>query len=151
MVHVNDRQNGFALAAVLLLVAIASILGLGYLVSSTVRMLGSENLLRTARAQYLGESALQHALYILQKNPQLLEGSTQSPLGPYVLDDSDGCYYFSGGADETIPRRYYLYGEGHVGDIVRRCSYTVFRSGAVRRQVLHGMIIGGSGASLPAS
>jgi len=151
MLHTDDRQKGFALAAVLLLVAIATILGTGYLLSSTVRAVGSENLLRSVRARYLAESGLQHALYVLQNDPQVFAGSVSNTLGPYTLDESDETYYFFGSEDEAIPGMYYLCGEGRIGDLVRRCYYTVFRCSTARKQVSHGMMVGDSQVSLPRS
>lgn len=88
------RQRGFALMMVLVLVAVATVLALGYLSSSTVRQLGTNNLFVGMRAQYVAESGLQHGLWLLRRDPDAMEGSQANPLGPFQLDESEDSYRF---------------------------------------------------------
>lgn len=136
---------------VLMLVAVASVLGLSYVTSSTVKVRGAQNMVYAAEAQYLAESGLQHALYVLEMDPELLDGSSGNPLGPFHLDGGPYSYSFWAQAAESIPGVYYLYSQGSAGGITRRSRYTVYRGLAVREQVTHGVVIGGTGASLPNS
>ncbi len=134
---------------VLLLVAVASILGVSYITSATIKLLGSENLVRTARAQYLSESGLDHALYVLRTTPDTLTGSSANPLGPFHVDATGDYYEFSAVNDAYDPERYYLTAQARVGALTRTSSCVVYRGVQLRNDIIHGMIIGGAGASLP--
>ena len=145
----QPRQAGFALIMVLFLVAAGTILGYSYLASSTVKVVSSQNLLTAARAQYLAESGLEHALYVLESNPSLLQNSLQQPLGPFHVDDTDDGYYFSAVEDIGVPGKYRVFAESQVKGITRRSSFTVYRAAGAEIRVTHGMVIGGAGTSLP--
>jgi len=88
------RGGGFAMILVLMLIATATVLGLSYLNSATVRLAGTSNLLLATRAQYLAESGLEHALWLLRVAPEQLDGSASDPLGPFQADESDDSYSF---------------------------------------------------------
>ncbi len=147
----RNKQTGFALLLVLLLLVVASVLGFSYVTTSTVKLVSSQNLLNATRAQYLAESGLQHALYILQADPELLAGSAQNPLGPFNADNTEDCYYLYVVPDEQTAEKYYVTAEAHVGEVKRSCYYTVFSSAEQRLRIPYGMIIGGAGLSLPDS
>ena len=63
---------------VLVLVATAAILGMGTLYSASVRLACASNLSTVARAQYLAESGLQHAMYELQVHLEQMEATSQA-------------------------------------------------------------------------
>jgi hypothetical protein len=95
MKRTRGRQPGIALVLVLMLVVVASVLGMSYLSVTTVSLTGSANLVRAGRARYLAESGLQHALYLLRTDSPLLAGHDEgNPLGPYYADSSDDSYVF---------------------------------------------------------
>jgi len=146
-----EKHDGFALIMVLFLLAAATVLGLGYVTSSTLKLAGSQNLLHAAQAKYLAESGLEHALCLLRIDAESVLASSGSPVGPFYLDESNNPYYFYAVADQDAPGIYYLTGQATVGGITRRCSYTVFRGGGAQKFVSHGMVIGDGVAVLPSS
>ena len=89
----RHRQSGLALMMVLVLVASASVLALGYVSRTMVKLVSSDNLLKAEQARYLGESGLYHAMYLLRTNPTSLIGA--GTLGPYTLDSSGDSYTLS--------------------------------------------------------
>ena len=142
---------GFALLAVLIIVAIATTMGLACVLSSTVKLVASRNLVSAARAQYLAESGLQHALYVLGADPAALDNSSQNPIGPFHVDQTRDSYRFWGSAETQTPGKYRLCAQGDAGGLQRTCSYTVFRSAGAMTTLSQGLMIGGMGASLPGS
>jgi len=86
------RHPGIALLLVLFFVTVAFVLGVSYVKTAAVKMVGSSNLVKAARARTLAESALQHALYVLQTAPESVAAARESsPLGPFSL--GSGSYY----------------------------------------------------------
>jgi len=134
---------------VLLLLAAAAILGYSYVTSSTVKVISTDNLAKSVQAEYMAESGLQHALYILQSNPGILEGTELAPLGPFYVDGGQNSYRIYAAADEDVPGRYYVTAEGTVGAVTRRTSITVQSSSSAETKLTHGLMIGGAGVSLP--
>jgi len=118
-------RSGFALMLVMMVLAMAVVLGLSYVSSSSVKLASSNNLLQAARAKYLAESGIQHAIYVMQTNPALLDGSQASPLGPFYADDSSDSYIFYAVADDPIEGRFTLFAEATVGGITQRSWMTV--------------------------
>ena len=148
---VQTGRGGFALMIVLLIVAIATTMALASVMTSTTKLLASQNLLLASRAQYTAESGLAHALQVLRADPGALDGSSVNPIGPFAMDQTGDDYTFWGLADADTPGEYRLYAEGRSGGVARTCSYTVFRSAGTQNSMLQGLVIGGSGASLPGS
>lgn len=113
------KQSGVALLIVLILVASATIIGMGYVNRTTIMLAGSDNQLEVSRARYLAESAIYHALNILETNPDALAGSDATPLGPYTVDSTGNTYYLSAKAVEGEDNKYELTGKGISGDITQ--------------------------------
>jgi len=151
MAYGQSDRPGFILATVLIIVAIATAMGLACVVGSTVRLVASQNQLNATRAQYLAESGLQHALSVLEDNPKALNGSARRPLGPFHVDNTPDSYRFWVTSDEKIPGRYYLFSQGNAGAVSRTRSYSVFRAAGAQFKLSHGLTVGGFGASLPQS
>lgn len=145
----RNERSGFALILVLLLLAAGTVFAFSYQTSSTIKVVGSQNLLYVARAKYVAESGLHHAIYVLASDPELLVGSQSVPLGPFRVDGSDDAYSFYALADPNIAGRFHLTSEGIAREVRRTCSYTVMRNRSDRVMVSHGLLIDGVGASLP--
>ncbi len=147
----KNRQTGFALLLVMMALVMASILGLSYLSAASVRLVSSNNLLKASRAKYLAESGLQHALYVLRIDEGALDGSVNSPLGPFYLDGTGDSYSFYVVVDAENPVVYYLYAEAVVGGVKQRSSLTVLRNDPQMVATARAMLIGGGSAWLPQS
>lgn len=135
----SARCGGFALILVLVLIATATVLGLSYLSSATVRLAGSRNLRLATRAQYLAESGLEHALWMLRVAPEALDGSASDPLGPYLPDDSEDSYTFY--AEPVAGRTgvYIVTSTAQVESVTRTVSAQVKYTSRYRDEVLsHG-------------
>ncbi len=147
----RKRQTGFALILVLLLIVSVSILGVSYATSATIKLASSQNLLKAGEAQYLAESGLQHALYVLQSDPLSLDGSIAAPLGPYTADSTGDSYYFYVVPDGTVTGKYYVTAEASVGGVVRTASYTVLANRTRQFSLDHAMVLGAGVTFLPAT
>ncbi len=117
------RQAGFALVMVLLVVAGATILGVTYLSTTSLRLASGANLVASARARYLAESGLQHALYALRNDPGPLMAGQH--FGPYHVDGTADTYTFHAAADRWQPSLYTLHATGTSGGISLNASVTV--------------------------
>jgi len=115
-------QPGFSMLLVLILIAAASLLGLSYLAGASVRASCADNLLKVGRAQYLAESALDHAMYLLETNPEALEGTDRTPLGPFSLDATDDFYTMQAVPNGDRPGTYTLLGHGTAGGVTQTVS-----------------------------
>ncbi len=142
-------RGGVALILVLLVIATATVFGLGYLSSSTVKIAAAQNTLNASRAKYVAESGLQHAMYVLETNPELLVGSAETPLGPYTIGGDGGSYYFYAIEDQEVVGKFYLTAIGQAGAISRTCSFSVICNRGEKVEISHSLLIDGSGASLP--
>ena len=129
------RQTGFALMLVLVALVIAVVLGTSYLYSASIELASTENLMDSSRAMYLAESAVNHALYVLQSDPDSLPETEAESMGPFTIDSSGDTYRFF--AVEDGPGRHLLYGLGTCGSIQRRCIAEVY-SENVYKQILLG-------------
>ncbi len=94
----RKRNRGLALMLVMILVVVAGILGMSYVVSSTVQMISSDNLLRVSRARYLGESGLEHATWMLRSDPDAPAALQNISMGPFNVDGTADSYVFVVGA-----------------------------------------------------
>ncbi|MHC4982559.1 MAG: LamG domain-containing protein [Planctomycetota bacterium] len=110
---------------VMVLVAVSTVLGLGYLVSSTVRLASIDNLMHAARARYLAESGLQHGLWLLRRNPEAVLGAATGPLGPYQADETADSYSFWAEPVVDMANVYKITSTATVGDLTRTVSMKV--------------------------
>ena len=93
MRRIAIRQRGVAMMLVLVMVVVASILGMCYLSVTTVKLASTENLLGASRARYLAESGLQHGLFLLRTGSGALEGRTAvDSAGPFYADGTGDSY-----------------------------------------------------------
>lgn len=134
----SKRQQGFALLLVLMVILVAGTLGVSYLSSASVKLASSANMANAARAKYLSESGLEHAMFLLRMDPNVLANSFTTPLGPYQVDTSGDTYIFwAVGAGQ--PRLYTLSAQATVEGITQNTSVTVEIRSAYRDLVMwHG-------------
>lgn len=122
----RNRRRGIAMVIVLVMLATATILGMAYLQSSSVRRLGSANLPAATRAKYLAESGLQHAMHLLRTDLETMVGSSAAaPVGPFFIDGTSSNYRFYA---EAVPEElgtYVLRAVGDSGTVQQRCAATV--------------------------
>jgi Tfp pilus assembly protein PilX len=122
----RERQRGFALLMVLMLVVVASTLAASYLASSSVKLAGSVNMANATRAKYLAESGLEHAMYLLRTAPDSLANSLAVPLGPYETDGSADAYIlWAVAAASGQANQYTLSAQATAGGITQISSATV--------------------------
>ena len=127
----TNRQSGFALLIVLMLLAIAVVLGLSYLAGAQIKLTSSGNLLVAARAKYLAESGIQHAMYLLQTDLVTMEKtSASSPLGPYYVDSTNDSYTFYG--TKISNGKYQLHAAAAAGGAHQTAAATVTREPAAK-------------------
>jgi len=126
---------GFAMVLVLIAVALAVVLGVGYVSSATIRALAASNSTQANRAHYLAESGIQHAMEVLWNQPALIESSSYSNrLGPYYADDTDDSYVFWG--REEGSGLYTLFCQATCGGISQAVAMQVFRTPPYDEQLL---------------
>jgi len=111
---------------VMVLVAVAMTLGLGYLYSSSVRLASTQNLQDLGRAKYLADSGLQHALYLMRNDPSAFDGADASvPIGPYFVDGTDDRYEFYATAMDPSQGLYKLVATGNSRGLAKTAELTV--------------------------
>ena len=123
MKTIRHHPNGFALIAVLVLVAVAGTLGISYLASASVKVSSSVNMAQAVRCRYLAEAGIEHALHIVRTDI-LGVGGPGTARGPFQIDGTSDSYWFYGqatGTDDEI----LLVGTGQVGNLTRTVSATV--------------------------
>ena len=126
----NSNKRGFALLMVLFLITISAILGVTYLSSSSLKRISSKNMVNLARAKYLAECAVQHAMYICRNNPsQLVSTSASHVIGPYNADGTSDTYAFYGTPAPLVVGQWTLVGVGTCGTVSQTSSVTVYRTG----------------------
>jgi hypothetical protein len=123
------------LLLVLILIAVAVILGISYLSVAALHANMGDNFGSMARARYLAESGVQHGLYILRYTPEQLTGR----LGPYYVDSATEPYYIEG--QSTGLNQYTLNSTAHVGNAKRTSSVTVSRDLSPRVMLTDGLMI----------
>lgn len=122
-------RRGFALIMVLIVVAVGVVLGLSYVSSASIKLVSSRNHLCAARARYLAESGLQHALHVLWENPSSLEGTSAThPLGTFQADASGDSYEFWAVQDPCEIGLYAVTACAAIGGVRQTASLKVFRS-----------------------
>ena len=145
----QSRRRGFALLLVMMLVMVAAILGITYMSTASVKAASSDNLVQASRAKYLAESAVQHGMYMLQKDStQFTNTSAAHPLGPYYADDSQNTYVFwaQKAADTGV---WTVSGRGTCGALAQTSSATVFCGAGVDVMKGQGMYATGSPITVP--
>ncbi len=145
----RNPARGVALLVVLMLVAIASVVGLSYLYSATLMTAGTENLLHSRQADYVAAGGLEHALYVLQTMGSRAEGTTW---GPYALGDEDGSYSFEiSVADEQATDLFHISSTGTSGELERiRIAGALVRSTG-HIELEHALRVDREGTSVPGS
>lgn len=131
MARSRRQSGGLALVLVLIVTAVAAVIGMSMLYSTSIQAAVGANVGRSARAKYLAESGIQHALYLLQTDlATLVNSSASAPLGPYYADGTDDYYAFY---CQTIAEgQYRLCCEAVAGGGRQRSQVTVTRESAAR-------------------
>lgn len=143
------KTKGFALILVMILMAMAVMVGLSYLAVASIKVSGSTNFVAGGKARYLAESGLEHAMYVVQSNPALLP-SAYSPGGPYYIDSTGASYVFYGQTTST-PGQYHIYARGTSGGVTIQTEALISRSPNPVIQVRQGLMLNKNTVSLPAS
>ena len=131
--------KGFALLMVMMLMVMAVVLGMSYLSIAAVKTQSSSNFVSCAQARYLAESGLEHAMYILQTDPDALTASSEAhPLGPYSIDGGSEQYVLY--ATNDSPGHFILTAKGTTGSISQKASATAIRSGGPEINVSKAML-----------
>lgn len=118
-------RAGFALILVLILVAVATVIGTAYVSAGLVRRTAVKNLGALEQGRYAAESALQHGMELFHRDPTSLIGHSLGPFsistgGPTYtvsatcLDSSRGLYQLTGtataaGVSRTATSKLYWY------------------------------------------
>ncbi|MCY2924105.1 MAG: LamG domain-containing protein [Planctomycetota bacterium] len=119
----DPSREGFALLLVLILVGVAAVVGAAYVSAANVRRTSVQNLLALERARYVGESGLQHGMYLLQRNtPAVLNASA----GPFTISTGNGSYVVSGTCLDSTKNLYCLSSTATVGGITRTCRTDLY-------------------------
>jgi hypothetical protein len=122
-------RSGFALVLVLITVAVAVVLGMSYVSSASVKLVSSRNHLQAARAKYLAESGLQHALYVMWGDRSSIEGTSAThPLGPFQADGTTDAYEFWAVRDPYDIGLYTVTARATIGGVSQTSSLKVYRS-----------------------
>jgi hypothetical protein len=141
----NPKKNAFALLMVLFLITITAILGVTYLASASLKRASSLNMVSLARAKYLAECGLQHAMYVCRNNPSQLVGTSAAhPTGPYNADATTDTYAFYGTPTPTVLGQWTLTGVGTCGTVSQTSSVTVNRTGGTDFTNNQGLMSAGS-------
>jgi hypothetical protein len=148
MHKITHTTRGVALLLVLMLIAVASVVGLAYLYSATVKTAGTQNLLSGQRAGYLAESGLQHAIYVVHTDDTPAAGS---PWGPYSVDDAEGEYTFSISEDSQTSGLFHVSSTGTVGGVSQTYAASILLKSCGYIDLEHVVLVGSGDCLLPAS
>jgi len=135
-------QPGFAMLLVMILVAAGVVLGMSYLSVASLRCHISSSHQALARARYLAESGLQHAMYVLRFQPEAFDAAANSVLGPFQADESGDSYTIRAEAVEGKTGRYVLTSTATIGGVRRSSSMTVQREAGPTFRVNQGLLVG---------
>jgi len=122
----GPKQSGLALLLVLILVASATVLGISYATSTTIKLISTDNLLRANRARYLAESGVEHCLYLVRTDPAALTGSETVLLGPFQADATSDRYYFGSAPVAGQTGQYVLTGRAGTGGVTQTVTLRVY-------------------------
>ncbi len=131
-------KPGFAMMMVFILVAIGVVLGIAYLSVASLDLKVSQNFRSLARARYLAESGLEHALYTLRFFPEDI-GST--PLGPFYADGSSDSYYITAEEVDGEAGTYLVTATAMVGEITTTSTVTVTRMPGTSIELEHSLLV----------
>jgi len=146
-----NRQHGVAMLLVMALVAVTVIIGMGFAYGASVKLASTTNMVAGARARYLAESGVQHALYMMRTDMAALAGSVGSPLGPYYADDTSDTYSFSVQQRPDAPWLYTVVATATSGGMTQTVHATVSYSAESQITVERSMMVGGGMVWLPNS
>lgn len=130
---------------VLIIVSAGFVLGMSYLSVASVQVQVSQNYQTLARARYIAESGLEHALYVLRFSPEDFE----APLGPFYVDGSSDSYTIGAQEDSETPGLYTLTSTATVGSVSRTSSITAFRSDSEKVSTSYGVVVDSALAIMP--
>lgn len=132
-----------ALLLVLLVLAVAVLLGTAYLAAASVGRASTNSFAAMARARCLAESGAWHAVALFRDNPGELLASGGTMLGPFTLDDSGDRYEFSvqriGESDD-----YTVFSRGTSGAARQVCRVLVRYSEGSTSALSQAMLLGGN-------
>ncbi|MFP4106724.1 MAG: hypothetical protein ACLFVU_11615 [Phycisphaerae bacterium] len=139
--NATRRQNGFALIMVLMLLAMATIVGISYAMSTSVRLAGMKNLAGATRAQYLAESGIQHGVCLLETKPDLVSNCASTPVGPFHVDQTGDTYeiYVIPQAESDL---FTVVGKGNSDGISQYRWVTVRKAPGESIEYEHGLVVG---------
>ena len=142
-------KSGFALLLVMICVAAGVVMGMSYLAAASLKTTASQNHLALARARYLAESGLEHALYALRFSPDQLDGTDRRPWGPFYVDGTSDGYLISCAPDGAEPGRYTLTVTASVGSVRRTSSMSVYCSPGGSHDITRAVTVGAGLTWLP--
>lgn len=119
----GPSREGFALLMVLILVAVAAIVGTAYVSAANVQRTAVQNLVALEQARYVGESGLQHAIYLMQSNTSAVLNTSA---GPFTLSTGGGSYVVSASVVDLSKNLYRLNSTATVGGITRTCQSNLY-------------------------
>lgn len=148
----SKSETGFALIMVLIMIAVAVVVGGSYLWGASIKSMSSHNLANMTRAKYLAESALHHATYLCKSHTDLLQ--TTSPnkmLGPYYVDETDDHYHLYAVSDPVQVGNWTLVGKGSSGTLTQTATARVSRTDMADATGGKSIITSGRPITIPAS
>ena len=147
----HDNQ-GFALAVVLVLIAISAVVGVSLLSATCVSLVGSEDALKSMRAGALAESGLEHAAYLLRADVRALEDDPGgSVLGPFQLEAGlPDDYRFSAARSAPASEEFLVRGWGRAAGLEATRALRVRRTPAKEYTIAHSLVLTGEAVWLPA-
>lgn len=148
MMKSREKQTGFALLLVMMLLAMSVVLGLSYLSVASMKVASSSNYVTSAKAKYLAESGLEHAMYLVQSKASL--GSVSSPLGPFYIDNSQDNYVLYG-QTTGVTGQYHIVATGSSGKITQVSEALVSLSASPTISINQGLLLSTSMDWLPCS
>lgn len=131
-------KPGFAMMMVFILVAIGVVLGIAYLSVASLDLKVSQNFRSLARARYLAESGLEHALYTLRFFPEDIGSTT---LGPFYADESSDSYYITAREVDGEEGTYLVTATATVGEITTTSTVTVTRMLGTSVELKHSLLV----------
>lgn len=131
-------KPGFAMMMVLILVAVGVVLGIAYLSVASLDLKVSQNFRSLARARYLAESGLEHALYTLRFFPEDIGSTT---LGPFYADESSDSYYITAQEVDGEKGTYLVTATATVGEITTTSTATMNRIPGTSIEMKHSLLV----------
>jgi len=138
----QSRQSGVAMALVLMILAIATTLGMSYLSAASISLAASNGFTDAARARYAAESGVEHAMCLLRENPDMIRAAVGTKLGPYYVDDLTASYVFEI-TPVGVPGYFTISSRATNGRSSQSVSVTVFHSGGMYEPISYASLMGG--------